>query len=101
MSREWGTGALDDLRDCLAMRLHGELCDGRHDDRDRPCWTNWRDEADELMPDILRSLAAAWSDGSRVGSVWLSASARDQHNPFIEHDDFCGCEYCRHFAVGR
>jgi hypothetical protein len=57
---------LDDLRDSLAMRLHGELCDGRHDDSDGPCWTTWRIEADLLMPDIRRALTDAWIAGARA-----------------------------------
>lgn len=95
------TAVLDDLRDSLAMRLHGELCDGRHDNEDGPCWTAWRTEADLLMPDVQRALAKAWADGARDGGRGLlPATERDRRNPYIPHGNLCGCAFCYSAATG-
>lgn len=90
-----------DLRDQLAMRLHGEFCDGRHDECSGPCWIAWRPEADLLMGDVTRALAQAWESGAHDGSRGLLPDVERAHrNPYIPHGDLCGCAYCRSAAMG-
>lgn len=95
------TSLLDDLRDQLAMRLHGELCDMRCDNDERPCWTAWRVEAGLLMGDIRRALCEAWVAGARGGSRGVLPNVElARRNPFIEHGNLCFCAYCRSAAMG-
>ena len=89
------------LRDQIAMRLHGELCDGRHDNTDGPCWTAWRHEADLLMVDITRALCEAWVMGARGGSRGVLPNVElARRNPFIAHNLRCLGAYCRSAAMG-
>src|SRR5690242_9187667 len=75
------------LRDDLARDLHEIFCDGRHDDSDGPCWTAWRDEADELMPRVTEFMARAWAEGYLdAGCYFRRGQPTDgplyRHNPY-------------------